>query len=135
MSTGWMSGRGKNMASDTRRALGRCGEALARVYLEQAGWRIVACNYATRWGEIDLIAEAEGVLVFIEVKTRRGGAFGTPGEAVDTRKQRKIALAAQCFLQARALEERPCRFDVVEVYERAGGAWEIRRIADAFSVE
>lgn len=135
MSTEWTNRRAESAASDARRAFGRRGEALARAQLEKAGWRVVAQNYATRWGEIDLIAEDAGALVFVEVKARRSFSCGTPAEAVDARKRRKIVLAAQCFLQARAWEERPCRFDVVEVYERADGSCEMRRIADAFAAE
>jgi putative endonuclease len=73
-------------------------------------------NFRLRSGEVDIIARQGDTLVFVEVKTRRSGRFGTPQEAVDGRKQRQIAQTALAFLAARGLEDCAVRFDVVAVY-------------------
>jgi Uncharacterised protein family UPF0102 len=69
-------------SADERRELGRLGEALAGARLEAAGLRVVARNWRCREGEIDLVAAGPGLLVFCEVKTRRGHGYGTPAAAV-----------------------------------------------------
>ncbi|MGH7433691.1 MAG: YraN family protein, partial [Candidatus Methylomirabilales bacterium] len=77
-----------------RRAVGIEGEAVARRFLEDLGFRIVEENFSCPLGELDLIAEEGDVLVFVEVKTRRSALFGTPAEAVHARKQRQILRVA-----------------------------------------
>ena len=113
--------------------LGVSGESFAEKYLEGAGWRIVAKNYRIRSAEIDLIAERDGLIAFIEVKTRRTKKFGRPSEAVTVRKQRKIIEAASVFMQSAEYAGRACRFDVIEVYA-VGDEWAINHIENAFEV-
>jgi putative endonuclease len=98
-----------------RGELGRRGEALACARLTAAGLRIVARNWRCRAGEIDVVAEGPGLLVFCEVKTRRGDGYGTPAAAVDAAKQARLRRLAGAYL--RATPHRPCkvRFDVVTV--------------------
>ena len=114
-------------AKGGRKRLGAAGEAVVRAYLEQHGWRIVAMNFRCAAGEMDLIAEEpthpDPTLVFLEVKTRRGARHGSPREAVDRRKQLKLATVAQTFLGERAAggDEPACRFDVAEVFVGADG--------------
>jgi putative endonuclease len=95
--------------------LGRRGEALACAQLTAAGLRIVARNWRCQTGEIDVVAEGPGLLVFCEVKTRRGSGYGTPAAAVDAAKQAQLRRLAAAYL--RATPHRPCRvrFDVVTV--------------------
>lgn len=101
--------------------LGASGETVARAHLEQWGWRLLEANFRCAQGELDLIAEETTptgvVTVFIEVKTRRGSAHGTPAAAVDTRKQQRLIRVAQAWLAAQNAggEEPACRFDVAEV--------------------
>lgn len=76
--------------------------------------RVVERNYRCRQGEIDLIAWDEDMLVFVEVKARRGSGCGAPEEAVSAAKQRKLRQVASWYL-ARLGYEPPCRFDVVSV--------------------
>lgn len=97
-----------------RQAIGRQGEELAAAYLESRGMRVIERNFRVQGGEIDLIAEDGRYLAFVEVKTRRGGAFGRPREAVDVRKQAHLICAARAYL-ARFPSPPFCRFDVVEV--------------------
>ena len=112
--------------------LGRRGEDAAEHHLAARGYRILERRYRTRAGEIDLIAEDGATLVFIEVKTRSSLACGRPSEAVGSRKRARIAAAASLYLALRGGPDRPCRFDVVEVLESAGGAARVRLIRDAF---
>ena len=98
-----------------RQILGKLGEDLAAVELELRGYAITARRYRTRCGEIDIVAERDGVLVFVEVKTRADAEFGTAAEAVTLRKQRKVTRMACDYLVRELVVDRPCRFDVVTV--------------------
>jgi putative endonuclease len=86
--------------SRARKNLGDSGERVAALFLEQRGYKIIARNFRTRLGEIDLIAEDADGLVFIEVRTRRGDAAGTPEESLTPRKRVRLFAVAQEFLQA-----------------------------------
>ena len=112
--------------------LGRRGEEAAERHLESRGYRVLERRYRTRAGEIDVIALDGPTLVFVEVKTRSSLTFGRPSEAVGPRKRFRIAAAASLYLASRGGTERPCRFDVVEVVEEAGGRFHLRLIKDAF---
>jgi len=98
-----------------RQILGKLGEDLAAAELERRGYVITARRYRTRCGEIDIVAEQDDVLVFVEVKTRENAEFGTAAEAVTWRKQRKLTRMANDYLTRERVVDRPCRFDVVTV--------------------
>ncbi len=98
-----------------RQDLGRAGEALAASHLEDLGWEIVARNYRCREGEVDIVAVDAGVLAFVEVKTRHDARFGTPLEAVDGRKQRRMITAARHFLAMHGGAGFVMRFDVIGI--------------------
>jgi len=104
-----------------RRELGQMGESLAASYLIGCGWRIVDRNVRYREGEIDIVAARGGILAFVEVKTRRSSAFGSPAEAVTWRKQRKIRAVASRYLSERHPHARSVRFDVVDIARDRGG--------------
>ena len=110
------------------------GERAAAKFLMDRGYRILACNYRTRLGEIDLIAEDRGTVVFIEVKARGTDRFGGPAEAITLAKQARIACLAQQFLSTRGLEARPCRFDAVLISEHEPGSQQIELVTAAFEV-
>ena len=95
--------------------LGKEGERVAERYLQKKGYKLVERNYRCKAGELDLIVLDRGVVVFVEVKTRTGRGFGSPLEAVEFRKQRKMIQAAQFFLAEKGLQQRDARFDVVGV--------------------
>ncbi len=99
---------------------GARGEAIAEDYLKQKGYCILAKNFRTRFGEIDIVAEEEGYLAFVEVKTRKNQKFSAAREAVSFRKQQKIIAAAQSWLQQNPTAAQP-RFDVIEVYMDGSG--------------
>ena len=83
----------------TPQQVGSVGERLARFHLEARGYQIVAANYRCRWGEIDLITREGSVWVFVEVRTRRSDAYGTPEESLTASKARRLTLAALDYLQ------------------------------------
>src|SRR6266853_6498944 len=88
-----------------RQGVGRTGERLAAEELSRRGYRILEQNFRCTHGEIDLVAEDAQDLIFIEVKTRRGNAYGLPEEAVTTRKQQKIVQVASYYLDLHACSE------------------------------
>jgi putative endonuclease len=91
-------------------------ERAAQRELERSGLRLRAANVRYRGGELDLVMDDRDVLVFVEVRYRRGTGFGGGAASVDTRKRIKLARAAWLYLSSRpALADRPCRFDVVSV--------------------
>jgi putative endonuclease len=100
---------------------GRQGEVAAQGYLQQLGYRIVETNYRSgRWGEIDIICLHQQSLVFIEVKTRRGSAYGPPVEAVTKTKRAKLRRAAEYYKLTHINTPDSLRLDVVCVEPVAG---------------
>jgi putative endonuclease len=116
-----------------KQSLGSDGEALAAEFLRKKGYRIIAKNYKTAIGEIDIVAQDGDTIVFLEVKTRTNEAFGYPFEAVNDRKRRKIRNVALLFLK-KMKEEVPARFDVLSISSAGDGKKEITHIKDAFEV-
>ena len=108
-------------------ARGVLGEIRAEQYLTEKGYRIVARNEAIRGAEIDLIALDGRVLVFIEVKLRKGSRGGSGREAVTPAKQRRISLGALAYMARRGLMDRQARFDVIEIQGE-----NVTHIVDAF---
>jgi len=98
-----------------RKALGELGERWARDYLEKRGYRIRETNFHCREGEIDIVAQHEDSLVFVEVRTKTGSAFGTPEESVTTAKQEKLASVAMSYLQTHDGLPSEWRIDVVAI--------------------
>lgn len=107
------------MSGQRSRLLGQWGEAQAAEFLRQKGFRITAARWSCRFGEVDLIAEDGRFLCFVEVKLRKNGSFGTPGEFVDRRKQEKLRAAALLYLSEHPTALQP-RFDVIEIYAPQG---------------
>lgn len=118
----------------TKGDIGRYGEELAAHYLVRRGYRIIAQNYRVPCGEVDIIAQDNEVLVFVEVKTRTGSGFGAPAEAVTFRKRQQISKAALVYLGQQRLLDRPARFDVVSVLLRNGFVPRIEVIKNAFEI-
>jgi len=117
----------RKSTSDARQNLGRLGERLASDTLEMRGYRIIERNFRCRSGEIDLVAEEGQDLVFVEVKTRRGTAYGLPEEAVNSRKSIKLQEVACYYLDLHNLPDCSWRIDVVAVqFSSTGKLEEIR---------
>jgi uncharacterized protein (TIGR00252 family) len=101
--------------AEARRRLGDWGENLAALHLEAQGYTIVARNWRCRIGEIDLVARDGEAFVFVEVKTRRGRAFGAPEEALTPKKAEKLSLLGQQYMVDHALDDVNWRIDLVVV--------------------
>ena len=122
------------MSGQASRLLGRWGEALAADHLRRAGYQLLAANWRSRFGEIDLIAADREYLCFVEVKLRKSAAFGGAGEFVGRRKQDKLRLTAELYLSQHPTRLQP-RFDVIEIYAPQGTdtkAPRVRHIENAF---
>ena len=113
--------------------LGDAGEIFAANYLENHGYKIITKNFRVRSAEIDIVAEIDDVIVFVEVKTRSDTKYGLPSEAVNFRKQQKIIEAASVFLQDEKYFDKACRFDVIEIFSD-GVKFSARHIENAFEV-
>ncbi|MCE2402255.1 YraN family protein [Candidatus Poribacteria bacterium] len=96
--------------------IAKIGETFAAEHLKARGYQILAQNYRFQRGEIDLIAQQEKRIVFVEVKTRRSLKFGLPQYAVTEQKQRQISKIALAYLQSQNLLDVPCRFDVIAIH-------------------
>lgn len=102
--------------------LGKKGEDMACTFLENKGFVLVKKNFRCRKGEVDLIMKDHEILVFIEVKYRSSGHFGSPIEAIDTKKQEKLLDVSRYYLYTQAYEG-PLRFDAVGIQKHANGHW------------
>ncbi|MCA9934639.1 MAG: YraN family protein [Anaerolineales bacterium] len=100
---------------DGRKKLGNWGESVAATHLEAKGYRILQRNWRCARGEIDLVAQAGDVLVFVEVKTRRGRKSGTPEEGVTPRKAQRLLDLGQHYLYEHDLDDVEWRIDLVAV--------------------
>lgn len=114
-----------------KKEIGILGEKLACKYLRERGYEIIDQNYRTRGGEIDIVAKERDMLVFVEVKTRTNRLFGFPEEAIDIRKQHKLALTAENYLAVHCLSEANYRIDSVGIeLDENGGVLELRHEKD-----
>ena len=118
-----------------RVSLGDRGEMIAWDYLIRRGYRILEKNYRCKIGEIDVVAEKNKRLVFVEIKTRRHAGFGRPEEAVDAAKQRKLTRLAQWYLKEKKKKEVSVFFDVLAITWNSLQEPQMRLIENAFSVD
>lgn len=121
-----------------RNSSGRYGEEAAVIFLKKRGWNILERNFHTRYGEIDIIAEHETFIVFVEVKTRLDDSLFLPREAVDIKKQSKLILTAKIYLSTHDIGTLQPRFDVIEVIakkKRKFSIEEINLIENAFALQ
>jgi putative endonuclease len=93
---------------------GQLGESMAQLYLQEQGYTILAKNYRYKRAEIDIIAQKDYLLIFVEVKTRATDTFGFPEAAVGSRKEKLLLDAAEEFILAQGWEQ-DIRFDIVSV--------------------
>ena len=107
--------------------VGVSGEVQAKEYLIKKKYKILACNYTTKLGEIDIIAKYKNVVVFVEVKSRNSVKYGLPREAVTTHKQVKIKQVATQYLVSNQLLDSNVRFDVIDILDG-----ELTHIENAF---
>ena len=114
-------------------SVGKIGEDLAAKFLEEKGYNIIERNYRFGHGELDIIAEKDNILIFIEVKTKKHGDFGDPINWIKRGKQLQMGRIARGYLYERNITDRDCRFDVVLVTWQ-DGLWKIDHLENAFWV-
>jgi len=116
-------------------ALGRWGEARAARFLERRGWAILARNYRFGRREVDLVARRGDIVAFVEVKTRAGGGYGTPQEAITALKRREVEAVAARYVERHGLQGLSVRFDAVAIVVRrrmGGSEITIEHVEDAW---
>lgn len=116
----------KEMAIGKNKKLGTHGEDLACKYLKNNGYKILERGYRNPFGEVDIIAQKEGTVAFIEVKTRLSGTYGAPSEAVDRKRRNKYIQAAKYYFYGKQIEV-TVRFDIIEILRG-----ELNHIENAF---
>ena len=99
---------------------------MAARFLKNKGYLILETNYRCRWGEIDIVAVDEGQMVFVEVRTRKGNAFGTPEESITPAKRRRLMVTAQSYLREHGQEGLDWRVDLIAI--RLGSRQRLERV-------
>jgi len=116
----------------SRRDLGDFGERVAAAHLEAKGYRILATRFRVREGEIDIVAQRGGLVVFAEVKTRRGDALGSAAEAIDGRKAQRLVTVAEAFGQQHPELPPERRIDLIAIdLDGAGRVLSVQHIENA----
>lgn len=120
----------------SRHNLGAFGEAAAAAHLARHGYTIREQNWHCAAGELDLVAQQAEQLVFVEVRTRRGSAYGTPEESVTPAKQQRLVALAYAYLDAHNLPaESPWRIDVIALeIDHAGRVARLNHITNAIEL-
>lgn len=117
------------------REIGIAGEQAASEFLAKNGYVIIARNFHSRYGEVDIIARNDTYIVFVEVKARKPGAIVTGVEAVGSSKRRKIMMTALDYLSQQKSSLQP-RFDVIDIiFENNVNVRKLEHIINAFDVE
>ena len=117
--------------SAARQAFGELGERIAERWLRRSGWRIIQRRFRSGHRDIDLVAEREGIVAFVEVKARRGSRFGQPVEAVNWRKQKELTRSARVWIDRHGRPFEAYRFDVIGVLV-ADERVRVRHVENAF---
>jgi putative endonuclease len=118
--------------TDARHRLGADGEAIARDFLEERGWTILAQRFRMGRTELDFVARKDHLVAFVEVKTRTSIRFGSPLEAVPWHKQRDLGRVAQAWIDRRGVSSDVYRFDVIGITLLPGAKQRIDYVEDAF---
>jgi putative endonuclease len=118
--------------SGARQDFGELGERIAERWLRRQGWRVVQRRFRSGHRDIDLVVERDDLVVFVEVKARRGAEFGDPVEAVNWSKQRQLVRSASVWIDRHGRPSESYRFDVVGVLVE-GERVRVRHVANAFS--
>ena len=113
--------------------LGELGERIAERWLVQHGWRVLQRRFRDGHRDVDLIAEREGTVAFVEVKARTSTDFGDPVEAVHWRKRRELSRSARMWITRHGRRDESYRFDVIGVV-MSDGTVKVRHVENAFDV-
>jgi putative endonuclease len=121
-----------NDKPDPRHALGSEAERVAAEYLKRKGYQILEMNFRTRRGEIDIVCNDNGCLVFVEVKSASKPTDINPGESIHYRKQQRLQLAATEYISTHEIPGGGVRFDAIVMIATERGEWKIDHAVDAF---
>ena len=123
----------RKLLSD-RKLLGRWGEKRCEKFLKRKGLKTLARNFSCKTGELDLVmVDADGTIVFVEVRTKADERLGPPEESITHPKKVRLLRAARYFLTVHDIEDRPYRFDVATVVLGQTGRERIRHYESAFT--
>jgi putative endonuclease len=111
---------------------GNTGEKIARYYLNKKGYHILEQNYKVSFGEIDIIAEKNNCICFIEVKSRRSDICGSPEESITQYKKNKIIKVAELYIKQHKIKDKLFRFDVIALNLNNNFLTKINHITNAF---
>ena len=103
-----------------KRRFGIIGEKIAQGYLKNKGYDVIATNFYTKRGEIDIVAKKENYIIFVEVKTRNNLEYGSPASSINEIKKKHIKSAAKIFIYQNNLQKYNIRFDVIEIIIKNG---------------
>ncbi|SDK99923.1 putative endonuclease [Clostridium cochlearium] len=121
--------------SSYNKEIGNIGESMAENFLIKNGYIILDKNFSCKLGEIDIIGKDGNIISFVEVKSRFGNLYGSPGESVNFSKQYKIYKTAQLYILKKKLNKFYFRFDVIEIiFNHYNDNYSIKLIKDAFQV-
>jgi putative endonuclease len=112
--------------------IGKTGESIAKTYLQENKFEIVATNWKHRNFEIDIIAKKHDVISIIEVKTRSSNLYGEPVSFVNKQKQKLLIQGAECFSQLHNLNDVEISFDIISIILKKDGTFSIEYIENAF---
>jgi putative endonuclease len=120
---------------DSAKEVGAKGEKLAAKFLKRKGYKVIQRNYKCKLGEIDIVAEHDGTIVFVEVKTRQTQEFGPPQYAVTAAKRGQISKVALSYIRDKKMVDQSCRFDVIGItFQSESHKPEIDHIENAFQL-
>ncbi|WP_316793088.1 YraN family protein [Pedobacter frigoris] len=111
--------------------LGRRGEEIAKDYLENIGYRILNLNWAYGRAEVDVIANHNGTIIFVEVKTRSSTDYGEPEDFVNIKKERQLEYAAEAYIEMSG-HQGEIRYDIIAIVFENKHLYKINHIEDAF---
>ncbi|MBI9072619.1 MAG: YraN family protein [Melioribacteraceae bacterium] len=120
------------MGTVDKNDIGKLGENLAAMYLIQKGYSIITRNYRHGHGEIDIIAQFQKYMIFVEVKTRKSLEYGTPEEAVTKSKQKQIRKVAEAFINEHDQTDLDYRLDVIAILLQKNEKPKINHYENAF---
>lgn len=115
----------------THNDLGKRGEKIAAAYLEDEGYQILNTNWRCARAEVDLIANQQGTIVFVEVKTRSAVDYGHPEEFVDYKKEKQLEFASSAYIELKN-HQGEIRFDIIAIVFENKDLYKINHIKDAF---
>jgi len=104
-----------------RKETGTIAENIAADYLSKRGYKIRERNYRTKEGEIDIIAEKDGALIFVEVRAKTGKSFGSAEESITERKKKRLIALAEAYLSDSGEQPESCRIDLIAIKLGANG--------------